>query len=75
MEALPKDTLYDDDILFYAAKLKIPNFIGAKMRDELVIPPQKRECGVLNLNTHLQKGSHWIYWFKNGMKRYDEKTR
>ena len=70
MEALPKDTMYDDDILFYATKLKIPNFIGVKMRDELVMPAQKCECGVLNLNTHLQKGSHWTCWYKNGTIRY-----
>ena len=70
MEILPDGTMFDDDILFYATKLKIPYFIGVKMRDELIGPPQKRECGVLNLNTHLQKGSHWICWFKNGMKRY-----
>ena len=45
MEGLPKGTMYDDDILFYAAKLKIPNFIGVRMRDELVSPPQKHDGG------------------------------
>ena len=70
MEKLPEGTMYDDDILRYAAKLKIPYFIGVRMRDELVSPPCSRECGILNLNTHLQKGSHWTCWYKIGMERY-----
>ena len=70
MEVLPHGTMFDDDISFYATKLKIPYFIGVKMRDELISPPQNRECGVLNLNTHLQKGSHWTCWYKLGMNRY-----
>ena len=70
MEILPDGTMFDDDILFYATKLKIPYFIGVKMRDELIGPPQKRECGVLNLNTHLESGSHWTCWYKLGMNRY-----
>ena len=40
------------------------------MRDELPIQPKINECGILNLNTHLQKGSHWTCWFKKGKERY-----
>ena len=43
MEILPHGTMFDDDISFYATKLKIPYFIGVKMRDELIGPPQKPE--------------------------------
>lgn len=62
--------MYDSDILSYAQRLKIPNFRGVKMRDELPSKPWKVECGVLNLNTHEQKGSHWIAWYKNNKDRY-----
>ena len=67
---LSQETLYDDDILDYVIKLKIPYFIGVKMRDELPSRSRINECGVLNLNTHLQSGSHWTCWYKRGKDRY-----
>ena len=69
-QQLPQETLYDDDILDYAVKLKIPYFVGVKMRDELSSRLKINECGVLNLNTHLQMGSHWTCWYKRGENRY-----
>ena len=60
----------DGDILHYVHRLEIPNFRGVKMRDELLSTPRKVECGILNLNTHDQKGSHWIAWYKKGKERY-----
>ena len=72
MEQLSQDILYDDDILDYVVKLKIPYFVGVKMRDELLpsTQPKINECGILNLNTHLQKGSHWTCWYKRGKNRF-----
>lgn len=35
------------------------------MRDELPSKPYKNECGILNLNTSNQNGSHWVAWYKN----------
>ena len=32
--------------------------------------PGLMNAGVLNLNTHLQSGSHWTCWFRNGNERY-----
>jgi len=66
---LPK-TMYDGELLRYVQLLEIPNFRGVKMRDELPSKPWKMECGILNLNTHEQTGSHWISWYKNGKERY-----
>ena len=62
--------MYDGEILRYAQALKIPDFRGVKMRDEL--PPRtfKQECGILNFNTHDQQGSHWVCWFKSDNDRY-----
>lgn len=68
---LPIGTMYDGDIMWYVKKLKIPFFLGVKMRDELdESAKHSRECGILNLNTHLQPGSHWTCWYKDGMQRY-----
>ena len=64
--SIPKGTMYDGELLRYAHLLKIPGFRGVKMRDELPNKPHDEECGILNLNTHLQKGSHWTCWYKNG---------
>ena len=66
MIELPRRTLSDDDIVDYVQILKIPYFRGVKMRDELPLEVRMYECGVLNLNTHTQKGSHWTCWFKRG---------
>ena len=68
--ALPQKTLFDSDIMKYASILSIPNFRGVLMRDELPIKPNNIECGILNLNTHRQLGSHWVCWHKDGMERY-----
>ena len=70
MEKLPCKTMFDGDLINYAKKLKIPYFIGVMMRDELPPHPKLNECGILNLNTHLQQGSHWICWYKKGKMRY-----
>ena len=68
---LSQETLCDDDILNYVEQLQIPHFIGVKMRDELPKhEPMTKECGILNLNSHLQSGSHWTCWYKRGKDRY-----
>ena len=60
----------DQDLLRFVTRLNIPNFCGVFMRDELKHPIRDRECGILNLNTHEQKGSHWVCWMKCGQERY-----
>ena len=67
---LPKNTLFDDDILHYASSLQIPDFAGVKMRDQLPIHPGFKECGILNLEPHTEQGSHWTAWLKDGKERY-----
>ena len=67
---LPQKTMSDSDIMEYVSISSIPNFRGVMMRDELPIKPLKIECGVLNLNTHDQRGSHWVCWFKQENERY-----
>ena len=48
------------DILKYVEILKIPNFRGVFMRDELPKKIKSEECGIMNFNTHEQTGSHWV---------------
>ena len=49
-----------------AKKLKFDNFRCVFMGDELNFSPSRNECGILNLNTNNQPGSHWVCWFKRG---------
>ena len=67
---LPSEIMYEGDLLRYAQLLKIPDFRGVKMRDELPNKIYDVECGILNLNIHLQNGSHWTCWYKKGKTCY-----
>ena len=67
---LPKHTMYDGELVRYTNLLKIPDFRGVKMRDELPLKARNIECGILNFNSHLQKGSHWTCWYKNKTTSY-----
>ena len=50
--------------------MKIRNFRGVFMRDELKkLHPKENECGIFNLNTSKEPGSHWVCWFKRGNDR------
>ena len=53
----------------YARKLRIKNFRGVYMRDNLPKTPYPQECGIMNLNTSHQPGSHWVCYYKDNGKR------
>ena len=57
------------DIIKVVQYLKIPNFKGPYMIDELPETPEYKECGVVNFNTSKELGSHWVAYYKNGNKR------
>lgn len=57
------------DILRYVRELGIDNFRGVFMRDTLPKVVYRKECGIVNFNTSDQVGSHWVCYYKNGMKR------
>ena len=46
------------DLELYVTKLKIKNFRGVFMRDTLLNKPHHGECGIMNLNTSKEAGSH-----------------
>ena len=66
---IPAKVLTNFDLRGYVAQLNIPHFRGVFMRDTLPKAPHKIECGIVNLNTSAQKGSHWICYYKNGTRR------
>ena len=53
------------DIFKLVDTLQVPNFRGVFMRDELPKKIKNLECGVMNLNTHKQSGSHWVCYMRN----------
>lgn len=53
------------DILKYISDLGIPYFRGIFMRDRLPRTPLKRECGIINLDSHDGIGSHWTAYCKD----------
>ncbi len=66
---IPDKILTNYDLSEYATQLKIPHFRGIFMRDTLPKRAHKIECGIVNLNTSAEKGSHWVCYYKNGNKR------
>ena len=57
------------DILKLVKHLKIPNFKGPFMRDELSKKPEKQECGIVNFNTSTEPGNHWVAYYKDGKEQ------
>ena len=68
-KCIPNKILTNFDLIDYVKKLNIPNFRGVFMRDTLPKRPHKIECGIVNLNTSTERGSHWVCYFKNRSKR------
>jgi len=63
---IPNKSLTNIDLKRYAEELGIPHFRGVFMRDELPAKIHKKECGIVNLNTSHQAGSHWVCYYKDG---------
>ena len=55
------------DLYKYARELKIDNFRGVFMRNNLPRIAHSKECGIVNFNTSEQSGSHWVCYYKGGM--------
>ena len=54
----------------YAQELEIPHFMDVFMRDTLPKQtPHSVECGIVNLNTSSQPGSHWVCYYRNKSDR------
>ena len=64
------DTLSNFDIERIVNELKIPNFRGVYMKDELPKKIKVNECGIVNLQNSDENGSHWICYYKKGKLKY-----
>ena len=65
---LPDKPLSNFELLDAVNKLKIKNFRGVFMRDELPKKVKTKECGILNSdasadNSPGNNGTHWVCWF------------
>ena len=56
------------DIIKYIKKEKIAHFRGVFSRDDLPKKPYIIECGILNLDSALGGGTHWVAYYKNRNK-------
>ena len=53
-----------------AERLRLKNFGGVFMRDELKsMKAKKYECGIDNLDSSKNEDSHWCCYFKNNDKK------
>lgn len=48
--------------------LKIKNFRGVFMRDNLPTSPKHYECGVVNLDSINSSGTHWVAYIKENSR-------
>lgn len=64
------ETMSNFDINDVVKKLNIPNFRGVFMRDNLPKKINARECGIVNLQSESEPGSHWAAYFKSGKSKY-----
>jgi hypothetical protein len=58
------------DIEKIAKQLKIKNFRGVFMRDTLPDRANEKECGIVNLDSILNGGTHWVCYCKDRNKKY-----
>lgn len=68
---LPKRALTDSDIRKFAQENNITHFRGVYMRDGLPFLPLRVECAVVNLDSKIGPGTHWVAYFKkNNIVKY-----
>lgn len=66
---IPNNSLTNVELISYVKKLGIPFFRGVYMRDTLPPKVRKKECGIVNLNTSNEAGSHWVCYYKDGSNK------
>lgn len=72
MESLPNNRALNElDIHQHVNRLKIKHFRGIFMRDNLPRRPHRlNECGIVNLDSIVGPGTHWIAYCKHGDNVY-----
>lgn len=65
------DGMSDYEFIEHVKRLKILNFRGYIMRDQLSkLTPLDKECGALNLDDFNNGGTHTVCWFKDENSKY-----
>ena len=68
---LPNKPLSNYELLQAVKDLKISNFRGVFLRDELPKKPRMNECGIINLaDSKDLEGTHWTCYFKKDKVYY-----
>ncbi len=58
------------DLEKLAKELRIKNFRGVFMRDTLPNKIKDKECGIVNLDSVENQGTHWVCYYKNKNNKY-----
>lgn len=66
---LPNEPLSNFQLIEAAKKLKIKQFRGVFVRDQLPKKSNPTECGILNTGDSSTNGFHWMCWHKSGSKK------
>ena len=61
---LPNKPLSNLEIIGAAKKLSLDGFGGVFLRDTLPKKAKLNECGILNLDSSSDDGTHWVMWLK-----------
>ena len=51
-------------------KSSLYGFIVVFLRDTLPKKAKLNECGILNLDSSSNDGTHWVMWFKKGKEKF-----
>ena len=66
---LPNKPLSNFELEDAAKRLKIPSFRGVFLLDTLPKKPNKKECGIVNLDKSGGPGTHWVTWYNKGKNK------
>ena len=55
--------LSNHELIGFIKQLKIKNFRGVFMRDDLPKKKRTKECGIVNLADSLSDGTHWVCYY------------
>ena len=66
---IPNKALTNFELYKYCNQLNISSLRGIFARDSLPMHPKENECGIVNLNTSSEAGSHWVCYHKTGTDR------
>ena len=67
---LPNKPHSNLEIIDAAKTISLYGFRGVFLRDTLPKKPKLDECGILNLDSSSDDGTHWVMWFMKGKDKF-----